>query len=101
MQMFGLLVTSSGIKIIYGHLDNSSVLFQNRESGFYFTRILAAYPTKMYLCAPDELGIFQCITKWARTTNHPGCSHVLRFHNSFQLKCVSTDGHRIDFAHQV
>ena len=78
-----------------------SVFFQNRESGFYFTRILAAYPTKMYLCAPDELGIFQCITEWARTTNHPGCSHVLRFHNSFQLKCVSTDGHRIDFAHQV
>ena len=24
-----------------------SVLFQNRESGFYFTRILAAYPTKI------------------------------------------------------
>ena len=37
----------------------------------------------------DELGIFQCITEWARTTNHSGCTHVLRFHDSFQLKCVS------------
>ena len=77
-----------------------SVFFQNRESGFYFTRILAAYQKCTY-GAPDELGIFQRITKWARTTNHPGCSHVLRFHDGFQLKCVSTDGHRIDFAHQV
>ena len=46
MQMFGLLATSSRIEIIYGHLDDSSVLFQNRESGFYFTKILAAYTTK-------------------------------------------------------
>ena len=45
--LFGLLATSSRIKIIYGHLDDSSVLFQNRESGFYFIRILAAYTTKM------------------------------------------------------
>ena len=89
MQMFSLLATSSRIKIIYGHLDDCSVFFQNRESGFYFTRILAVYTTKMYLCAPDELGIFQRITEWARTINHPGCSHVLRFHDSFQLKCVS------------
>jgi len=29
------------------HLDDCSVLFQNTESGFYFTRILAAYTTKM------------------------------------------------------
>jgi len=46
MQMFSLLVTSSRIKIIYGYLDDFSVLFQNMESGFYFTRILAAYTTK-------------------------------------------------------
>jgi len=44
MRMFGLLATTSRIKIIYGHLDDCSVFFQNRESGFYFTRILAAYP---------------------------------------------------------
>jgi len=55
-------------KIIYGHLDDCSVFFQNREPGFYSTRILAAYTTKMYLCAPDELGIFQCITEWG---NYP------------------------------
>ena len=45
--LFGLLAISSRIKIIYGHLDDCSVLFQNRESGFYFTKILAAYTTKM------------------------------------------------------
>ena len=44
MQMFGLLTTSSRIKIICGHLDDCSTFFQNRESGFYFTKILAAYP---------------------------------------------------------
>jgi len=42
-----LLANSSRIKIIYGHLDDSSGLFQNRESGFYFTKVLAAYTTKM------------------------------------------------------
>ena len=45
MGLFGLLLTSSRIRI-YGHLDDCSVLFQNKESCFYFTRILAAYTTK-------------------------------------------------------
>jgi len=35
VELFNLLVTSSRIKIIYRHLDDCSVFFQNRESGFY------------------------------------------------------------------
>ena len=50
------------------------------------------YTTKMQLCAPDELGILQHISEWARTTNHSWCSHVLSLYDSFALKSTRISG---------
>ena len=67
------------------------------DNGFYAVRTPTAYTTKMKLCAPDELGILQHISEWARTTNHPWCSHVLtlRFlrmnNHQFHLRNICYD----------
>jgi len=72
-------------------LDDCSCFFQNRKSGFHAIRILTTYTTKMHLHGPDELGILQYISGWARTKNHPRCSHVLDLHSDLELKSASTD----------
>jgi len=58
-------------------LDDFSHFFQNRKSEFSTIRILTTYITKMQLHGPDELGILQYISKWARRTDYSKCSHVL------------------------
>ena len=50
------------------------------------------YTIKMQLCVPDELGILEHISEWARTTNHPWCSHVSSLYDSFELKKTSISG---------
>ena len=49
-------------------------------------------PQKMQLHGPDELGILQYISEWERTTDYPGCSHVLSLHSDLELESASTDG---------
>ena len=39
------------------------------EKEFYAIKMMTAYTTNMKLCVPDELGILQHISEWART-NH-------------------------------
>ena len=58
-------------------LDDFSHFFQNRKSGFSTIRILITYITKIQLLWPDELGILQYISKWARRTDYSRCSHIL------------------------
>ena len=77
------------------YLDGSSLFFQNKKSGFYTIRILTIYTTKMQLHGSDKLGILQYISEWARTTNHPGCNHVLSLHSNLELKSTSTNGHHL------
>jgi len=76
-------------------LFDSLLFFQNGKSGFYAIRILTTYITKMQLHGPDVLGILQYISEWARTTDHPGCSHVLDLHSDLELKSASTDGRHL------
>ena len=68
---------------------------KNRKSGFHAIRILTTYTTKMHLHGPDELGILQYISEWAKTTDHPGCSHVLSLHSDLELEALSTDGRHL------
>ena len=63
-------------KIIYGHLDDCSVFFQNMESGFYL------HHKNVAMCTWQAWNI--SVYHWVGK-----CSHVLRFHDSFQLKYVS------------
>ena len=49
----------------------------------------------MHLHGPDELGILQYISEWARTTDYPGWSHVLSLHSDLELESASTDGRRL------
>ena len=78
-----------------GCFDDSSCFFQNRKSGFSAIRILTTYTTKMQLHGHDELGILQYISEWARTTDHPGWSHVLNLHSDLELESASTDGRHL------
>jgi len=75
-----------------GFLDDSSHFFQNRKSGFSTIRILTTYTTEIQLHGPDELGILQYISEWARMTDYPGWSHVLSLHSDCKLESTSTDG---------
>jgi len=89
---WGQHVTSKSSTLSFiEYLDNSSHFFQNRKSGFYTIRILTTYVTKMQLHGPNKLGILQYISKWARTTNHPRCSHILSLHSDLELQSASTD----------
>ena len=47
----------------------------------------------------EELGILRCITEQARTTSHPGRSHVLTLQESFELNSVH--GRHIYFIHRA
>ena len=49
----------------------------------------------MQLHGHDELGILQYISEWARTTDHPGWSHVLNLHSDLELESASTDGRHL------
>ena len=82
-------------------LTTPHISSKNRKLGFYAIRILTIYTTKIYLYGPDELGILQYISKWARTTDHPRWSHVLSMHSDLELESASTDGHRLVFLSSI
>ena len=78
-----------------GCLDDFSLFFQNRKSGFCTIRILITYITEMQLHGHDELGILQYISEWAKITDHSRWSHVLSLYNDLELEVLSTDGHHL------
>ena len=94
--MIGLFATSKSFTPFFiGCPDDSSFFPQNRKSGFYTIKILTTYTTKMQLHGPDELGLLQYISEWARTTDHPGCNNVLNLHSDLELESASTDGRHL------
>ena len=63
--------------------------------------MLTTYTTKLQLPGHDELGILQYISEWARTKNHPGCSHVLSLHSDLELESASTDGRHLIYLNSL
>jgi len=82
-------------------LTTPHISSKNRKLGFYAIRILTIYTTKMHLHEPDELGILQYISEWARTTDHSRWSHVLSFHSDLELESASIDGHHLVFLSSI
>ena len=85
MPIFGLLLMSSMFLLSWTS-KNDTLSWKTRKSGFFAVKILTAYATKAQSRVVEELGILQHITQQARTSDHPGRSHVVTLQESFELE---------------